>query len=923
MKYILSLIIPVLAVVTADAQILQWSPLFATVNDTITVTYDATQGNRGLVGETEVYAHTGVLTKESVASWDWKHVKTAWGENTPETKMTPLGDDKWRIRFHIKTYYGLADHEKATHLAFVFRNAAGTREGKTETGGDIFLPIYEQGLNVTVLSPQQTPTFLEIGDSLNIVAISSGAIKMNLYLNDRLVVNTTADTLRHLLSAENPGKIDVHIDAVDSTGAVKSATFYVVVNAPLSTEPLPDGVRCGVNELSATSVVLALQAPHKNFVYLIGDWNDWEAEPQFYLKRTPDGETWWIRLDELTPGAIYRYQYWVDGKLKIADPYAELVLDPDNDQYIDESTYPNMPQYPVGKTEEIVSVLQTAQPDFHWSGDFDRPAAEDLVIYELLLRDFIKEHDYTTLIDSLDYLAALGVNAIELMPISEFEGNLSWGYNPSFYFAPDKYYGPKHQLQRFIDEAHKRGIAVIQDMVLNHTYGQSPMVRLYLDDMSQNPWYNETSPNPTFSWGYDFNHQSPATQQFVDRVTSHWLTRYRMDGFRFDFTKGFTNTPGDGWARDESRIEILKRMADHIRAVSPGAYVILEHFTENSEEQELADYGMLIWGNSNYNYNEATMGYHDGGKSDFSWGVYKKRGWSSPHLVTYMESHDEERLMYKNKRWGNSSGSYDVKDEKTALERMELAAAFFFPIPGPKMIWQFGELGYDYSIDYNGRTGEKPIRWDYLGDVRRKKLHDIFADLIALKKGHKAFSSSDFEFSFAEPFKWLRVNDDSMNVVIVGNFDVQAQGKTISFQHTGTWTDFFSGETLIIESQQKHIDLAPGEYHIFTDAGIITGVKEKPVQPSVYELRQNYPNPFNPATTISFALAAPGEATLEIFNIAGQKVRTLWHGRKTAGQHRVEWNGLDDRGRPVSSGVYVYRLTAGKHVLVKKMALAR
>ncbi len=114
-------------------------------------------------------------------------------------------------------------------------------------------------------------------------------------------------------------------------------------------------------------------------------------------------------------------------------------------------------------------------------------------------------------------------------------------------------------MKRFIDECHRHGIAVIQDMVLNHSYGQSPLVRLYWDKQNnrpsaQNPWYNPVSPNPVYSWGYDFNHESEATKIFVDRVNRYWLTEYKVDGFRFDFTKGFTNTPGDGSAYDAARI---------------------------------------------------------------------------------------------------------------------------------------------------------------------------------------------------------------------------------------------------------------------------------------------------------------------------------------------------------------------------------
>ena len=137
------------------------------------------------------------------------------------------------------------------------------------------------------------------------------------------------------------------------------------------------------------------------------------------------------------------------------------------------------------------------------------------------------------------------------------------------------------------------------------------------------------------------------------------MTEYKVDGFRFDFTKGFTNTPGDGSGYDAARIAILKRMADKIWEVNSKAIVILEHFAINSEEQELTSYGngMLVWGNANSTFAEAAMGYNESNKSDFNWASYQKRGFTKPGLVAYMESHDEERQMFKTETYGNSLGN--------------------------------------------------------------------------------------------------------------------------------------------------------------------------------------------------------------------------------------------------------------------------
>lgn len=171
------------------------------------------------------------------------------------------------------------------------------------------------------------------------------------------------------------------------------------------------------------------------------------------------------------------------------------------------------------------------------------------------------------------------------MPVNEFEGNTSWGYNPSFYFAVDKYYGTKNDLRAFVDECHSQGMAVIIDLVLNHSFGQSPFYLLYKDadgkPSADNPWYNQESniKNTSLSWGYDFNHESEYTRALVDSVAGFWMSEYKIDGFRYDFTKGFSNTPygENDWANgpDNARIANLKRMSAAVQKRQPGAYVIL------------------------------------------------------------------------------------------------------------------------------------------------------------------------------------------------------------------------------------------------------------------------------------------------------------------------------------------------------------
>lgn len=582
--------------------------------------------------------------------------------------------------------------------------------------------------------------------------------------------------------------------------------------------PLPNGLKDGITVISDDSLAFVLFAPGKKTVHLIGDFNDWQESDQYQMYK--DGERFWIKIGNLQKEKEYICQYLIDKTIRVADPYTNRISDPDFDRQILTSVYPNMLAYPIGKTTEIAMVVSSDRKVYDWKiPNFKVENPDNLMIYELLIRDFTDDRTIKAVKEKIPYLKSLGVNAIELMPFNEFEGNDSWGYNPSFYFATDKAYGTSNDYKAFVDECHANGIAVIMDMVLNHSFGQSPMVRMYQDGdkvSPENPWYNVNSPNQAYSWGYDFNHESKYTQQFVDSVCGYWLKEYKVDGFRFDFTKGFTNTPGDGWAYDAARIRLLKRMAAEIYKRKNDAIVIFEHLAENKEEKELADYGIYLWGNMNYNYCQATMGWEN---NAFDWGSYKERGWSKPRLIAYMESHDEERLMYKNKMWGNESGSYKVQELATGLQRSAAAAVVYLSFPGPKMIWQFGELGYDFKLGNTaeeGRLDKKPIRWDYMNVPERKALLDTYTAMLQLRKDNPAFSTTDYLVQTGEgAIKQILLRSAGNYIVTVANLGLQTIEASVRFEKIGQWREHFSGEQINIQNNQQKIILNPGEYRLY------------------------------------------------------------------------------------------------------------
>lgn len=972
MKLKLLLFVSIFFTGTVLAQIVVTQPQYATENDSIVIIFDATQpGAEELFNYTDtLYAHTGVTVDSLGKIKVWQYVIESWGNNLTQPKLERLGANLYKLTIgYPRTFYNVTSpNEKIIQICLVVRSA----DAKKQTRPDIFIDLYLDGINLVVQNPKvsvvygdplRSPAFVKEGETVEInvfaVEVETAVSSLNLFIDGTQVAqsNTNQLTYYFIHSSYSIGAHTVSVVGTDTSNRTDSTSFVMFVNPPIQNLPAPAGIEPGITYNGATSATLALFAPLKEFMYVIGDFNDWKVNTSYYMNKhevTPDSVIWWINLSELSPATEYAFQYYVDGKIRTGDPYSQKILDPWNDRFISSTVYPSLKAYPGGKTSGLVSVLQTAQSAYPWVvTDFERPPKEKLVIYELLLRDFISPHSFQMLKDTLSYLKNLGVNAIELMPIMEFSGNNSWGYNPVYHTAVDKAYGPANTLKAFIDLCHQNGIAVILDMVLNHTENFSPLSMLWWDDVNNrpaenNPYLNIAATHP-FSVFNDFNHESSATQYFVDRVNRYWLEEFKFDGYRFDLSKGFTQFNSgsnvDLWSQyDQSRIDILKRMADKIWEFDSTAYIILEHFAVNTEETVLANYGMMLWGNMNKQYNQSTMGYAD--NSNLIGASYKSRGWTVPHLVAYMESHDEERLMYKNIRWGNSTSGYNIKDTSTALNRIKLAAAFYFTIPGPKMIWQFGELGYDYSIFYDpvtqtvpepygtdyAKLSPKPIRWDFLNDPRRKNVYKVFQALIDLKTNYEAFNSTDFSFEVSDGYgKRLIIRHQTMDVVIVGNFYILPLNVTGNFTRTGWWYDFFSGDSIEVSNTSSAVPLGPGEFHIYTtvklptpEPGIVSNIQNEEVGTvTEFGLSQNYPNPFNPTTVIEYKILEPVNVSLKIYDLIGREIKTLVNQQQGNGIYKVRWLGDNNLGINVASGIYFYRIEAGSFSETRKMMLIR
>ena len=612
---------------------------------------------------------------------------------------------------------------------------------------------------------------------------------------------------------------------------------------PVTSTSIPSGAGDGVTFInSGKSVIFNLYAPGKTSVAVIGDVNNWIPTA---MTKTTDGTRWWVQIDNLDPNTEYSYQYLINGTLKVADPYSHKILDPNYDAAIIQSgVYPGLKAYPATKTTGIVSDFYANDPAYSWQvTSFTPPAQKNLVVYELLVRDFVATHSYQTLTDTLNYIARLGVNAIELMPINEFEGNDSWGYNSNFMFALDKYYGTPNAYKAFVDACHQRGIAVIQDIVLEDQFGSSPMVQMYATSTSptagpsaNNPWFDQTNMHPD-AVGWQLNHSLPATQYFTENVMKYWMQEYHIDGYRFDEAKGYTQVNSGStsnsateaaWAAyDGTRVALWTKYNAYMKSLNPNFYVILEMFSANQEEAQYASQGMMCWTNLSTPGEQATMGYPTNPSWDISGLFYDQYGFpatgTSPYgLVAYFESHDQERLQFKNEAYGNSSGSYNIKDIPTGLKRDEMGAAFMFSSPGPKMVWQGGELGYDVSISSNpnDNTVDKPFNWTYNTDPNRLHLYSVYQKMINMKIKNPVFVTTTFSYSLTGAVKTIQLLDPTADVEVVGNFDVVSNTATVTFPATGTWIDNLTGTTYNVTSTSMTMTLAPGEYHVYSNVAL-------------------------------------------------------------------------------------------------------
>ncbi|TCK65189.1 putative secreted protein (Por secretion system target) [Winogradskyella wandonensis] len=912
---------------TVKAQTFTWSPeFFEETDNNVTLTVS---GFNPITewGVSDIYLWAWHITDNGTQI----NNPTATGtdfSNSPETaKFTNNNDGTYSFNFGIPTDF--FNNTGIATIGFLIKSQDGSNQS-----GDNFKDL---GLGkIVFINPTQNTVILNSGDDLFIeteiefegntqfgatYSISYSGTASNTPLSGTCGFPRCSNTITNITSS---GTVTFTGNPPSNNNIDIEGTIEVIVSPTVVEEALPAGLVDGINydSTDATKATLVLTAPNKDFVEVAGSFNNYQPQASDVMKRDPVTGKYWLEITGLTSGQIETYQYWVydttpiSGSpvlVKVADPYSTLVLSPFDDPFIPASSYPNLPAYPTGQEREV-TVLQTGQTPYNWVvTNFNKPKEEDLIVYELLVRDFDANRNYQDIIDRIDYFKNLGVNAIELMPVMEFEGNESWGYNTAFHMALDKFYGTPEKFKELVDVCHQNGIAVILDIAFNHAFGRNPLVRMWMDDPDGDGWGGPSTENPyfnvfpthSFNVGSDFDHSNTLTRDYVKQVTAYWIEEYKIDGYRWDLTKGFTQNCGNGTFDgdfgctqnyQQDRIDVLKEYIDHLWAIDPDHYSIFEHLGSDNEEKEWANYrldegkGVMMWGKMTGPYNELTMG-QDLNKDIRRMGHKDRAGFNGPRVIGYPESHDEERLMYNNIINGKNFGGYNVTDLNTALSRMSALGAVSVMVPGPKMIWHFGELGMENSIftctngtvntegdaapgDCKLDTKPQP-QWtnNWLSDALRSQIYSDWARLHALKTTEDVFEGDYTIFSNSTDFTpSIRVFDNSIantelnDVFIIANFDVVSQNIDPVFTAgVTTWYDLMDETgTTTVPGSTTSITVPAGQFRIFGNQSV-AALSTNDVSFNTFNI---YPNPANTSFQINSNIS-----DVEIYDLSGKLIK--------------------------------------------------
>ena len=569
----------------------------------------------------------------------------------------------------------------------------------------------------------------------------------------------------------------------------------------------PGDLRGGAhpNLVGNGTVTFLFFAPYKPFVALVGDFNQWDTRA--HPMQTDGLGLWWVTIKN--PGTT-RYGFYVliddNSHAWVGDPYAAVV------DWSDKAPW---------------GLFAGNEQPYLWkSQEWKTPPLREMIIYELCVRDAAGRWQgnrarlgtFRQLEELVPYIASLGVNALELMPIQTFPGDSSWGYNPVFYFAPAPSYGSPADFKSLVDCCHAYGLAVIVDVAFNHAWGDHPWYHIYpplygpngeqLADLS--PFFHHTPQEINMWGGVDWDHFAPETTRYFQDIVRYWLREYRIDGFRFDWVGGVDYDSKEPFRSGFNPWHGIAAICWAARQEKPDCVLIGEYWSlagtnpEKSAPRLVAETAMdAVWNgyfhhtlddilNQRWEWEKRDIFRAIGGFHDLGYG-------SATEVINYSCSHDEVRPEHEIKFY---SGKYIAIPKGWTLQQVALARALLglvavLTAPGVPMLYAGQEFGEDTprTIDF------LPTGWERRTQPGFREQLEIVTRLLRLRRNAPALRSDAIEFmpnDFAQEkiVRYRRWSGDDPAETVWVVLNLGSNGRYVEFPgiEDGAWIDVISGK---------------------------------------------------------------------------------------------------------------------------------
>jgi maltooligosyltrehalose trehalohydrolase len=519
------------------------------------------------------------------------------------------------------------------------------------------------------------------------------------------------------------------------------------------------------------------------------DYSDyWSASVTIHAIDRPTAQSAWGN-----PGTyVYRYQ--------LRNPNVGLV-----DWIID----PYAREFGTGK----LSAFTLSYQPFQWSAgeaSWRTPKLDDLVIYELMLNEF--GGGINGSIDRLPYLADLGVNCVEVMPVSNVGIEVDWGFLPIGYFGVDERFGNRKDFQRFVDVAHQNGIAVVVDSVYGHTSDDFPYQYLY-DRLR----YNENPFMGSFAkdyFGCSTDWRRPLTQDFFYTVNHHWLEAYHIDGFRYDCVPNYWDGPtGDGYAN----------LVWHTKDLTTNPNLV------QCAEQLEDPVGVLNQSASNCTWQNGTLGAaqsvahgNRGSITDLGFRLGLDGYPAKKSALQYIENHDHERFVCNFGIIRRDANDLFNDGDRSLWYKVQPYLIALLTAKGIPMLWQGQEFGSNAVVPESGFGRVmlfRPVRWDFFYDEVGGSVVKLVRSLLRIRRDGAQFRSGDhFFFNDWDRYqsKGLLVysrSDARRSSVVALNFSANDESATLRFERAGSYREELHGlDNFAAGTGEERQVVIPGNY---------------------------------------------------------------------------------------------------------------